>query len=489
MSEIDVKNLSSRIDDLSASKVLCIGDIILDNFIYGDVTRISPEAPVPVVKVNYKSQMLGGAGNVVRNIISLGAKSCFITVIGDDQVGSQLIKLIADEKNIEPFLQIEKGRLSSEKTRVIARQQHLLRTDFETTERINEKTEAALIKLAVSSVKHYDIVIVSDYAKGLLTQKLVKEVIAEANKNNVRVVVDPKRKNYTAYSGAYIITPNLSELAAAADSKCNDEESIEKAAKKLIKQCNCHAILVTRGKDGMKLVTKDGDVEDFPASAQEVFDVSGAGDTVVACLSTALAAGFTLKEAVYLSNIAAGVVVGRIGTAQVYPTDLKTALVTSDLVGGSHKILPASVAQNQIEQWRKSGKKIGFTNGCFDLIHPGHISLIDQAAEACDRLIVGLNSDASVKRLKGKTRPIQNEMSRALVLASLGAVDMVIVFREDTPEDLIKLVKPDVLVKGEDYKISEVVGADFVKSYGGKVLLAKLSQGQSTSNIVKRIGN
>lgn len=481
------EELSKKIDGLSKARILCVGDLILDNFIYGDVTRISPEAPVPIIRIDYKSHMLGGAGNVVRNITSLGGKSSFITVIGNDQIGTHLTSLVAREENIEPYLQTEKGRISSEKTRYIARNQHMLRTDYETTDPINKNTEKTIIRIARAAIKNANVVVLSDYAKGVLTDTLLREVIAESAKQGKIIIVDPKRSNYSVYKNASIVTPNLSELAVASGMSVEGEEQIVEAAENLIKKYNFKAVLVTRGKGGMTLVNSSGDVRHFLAAAQEVFDVSGAGDTVVACLAAALSSGFELEDAVYLANVAAGIVVGRIGTAQVFRTDLKTALVTHDLVTGTHKIMPADAARNQIEQWRESGLKIGFTNGCFDLIHPGHISLMDQAGVACDKLIVGLNSDASVTRLKGKGRPIQNEMSRALVLSSLEAVDMVILFNEDTPEKLLKTVRPDVLVKGEDYKISEVVGADFVKSYGGKVVLAKLSQGQSTSSIVKRI--
>ena len=483
----DGKSLSKRIDDLGNAKVLCIGDIILDHFVYGDVERVSPEAPVPVVKVHHKAQMLGGAGNVVRNITSLGAKACFITVIGDDNAGSRLISLVADEPNIEPYLQSEKGRLSSEKTRYIARNQHILRTDFETTADVSQQTEKSIFKIAKSEIKNNDIVILSDYAKGLLTKSLIASLIAEAKKQNKKTVVDPKYRDFSVYAGASIITPNLAELESAHKESLESDEDVVKAAKTLIKKHKFGAVLVTRGKDGMSLVTDGGKVEHFQAEAQEVFDVSGAGDTVVANIATAIAAGFEIEEAVYIANVAAGIVVGRIGTAQVFRTDLKTALVTQDLISGTHKILPKDAADNQIEQWRKSGVKIGFTNGCFDLIHPGHVSLMDQAKSKCDKLVVGLNSDSSVRRLKGKERPIQNEMSRALVLASLEAVDMVIIFREDTPMNLIEMVKPDVLVKGADYKKEEVVGGEFVESYGGKIYLAKISKGQSTTGIVKKM--
>ncbi len=479
--------ISDHIEKFNGCSALCVGDLILDNFVYGTVDRISPEAPVPVFRIRHEETMLGGAGNVVRNLIALGAETRFLSVVGDDTVGKTLTAMVGAEEHIEPYLQVEKGRTSTKKIRYIARQQQLLRADHETTETISEHTEKQVLKLAQSILAQVNIVILSDYAKGVLTPPLTAALIEAARKAKKPVIVDPKRKDFSVYRGASVITPNVGELAAATRLPVKNDAQIIKACEALIKEHGFEAVLVTRSEKGMSLVTKQGEHYYFPAAAQEIFDVSGAGDTVIATLAAALSTGLAIKEAAYLANLAAGIVVRRLGTSVVHRTDLKTALVTSDMVSSSRKILPLDSALPLITQWRNTRQKIGFTNGCFDLIHPGHIALMDQAKQQCDRLVVGLNSDDSVKRLKGPSRPIQNEMARALVLASLEAVDMVVLFREDTPLKLIEAVRPDVLVKGADYKHEEVVGAELVEKYGGKVFLAKISDGQSTSNIVKKI--
>ncbi|NDF11433.1 MAG: D-glycero-beta-D-manno-heptose-7-phosphate kinase [Proteobacteria bacterium] len=479
--------LSAHVEHLGKGKVLCIGDLILDHFIYGQVSRISPEAPVPILQIARETSMLGGAGNVVRNILSLGGSAAFISVIGHDAAGKNLTALVGEEKNIEAYLQPEKGRLSTIKTRYIAGNQQLLRADKEVTEAISADTEKKITSLIRTLVPDTSVVVLSDYAKGVLTDTIIKESITAARKAKIKTIIDPKRRDLSIYSGASILTPNVNELALATGLPVETDEDVVKAAKAVIKRFDFEAVLVTRNQKGMTLVTATGKHFHYPAAAQEVYDVSGAGDTVIATLAICLSSGLSLDESVFLSNIAAGIVVGRVGTAAVYRTELKTALLTHNLVAGTRKILPQKSALAYLARLRDSGKKIGFTNGCFDLIHPGHVSLMEQAKAACDVLVVGLNSDDSVKRLKGKDRPVQNEMSRALVLASLEAVDVVMLFREDTPIELIKAIKPDVLIKGADYTVDTVVGGDFVQKYGGKVLLAKLSKGESTTNIVKKL--
>ncbi len=480
-------NVNHFIEKFAQSKILCIGDLMLDKFVYGQVDRVSPEAPVPILHIQHKQSMLGGAGNVARNIVSLGAKAYFLSVVGDDEVGRKLEAILTQEPTIESYLTKEQQRKSTCKTRYLGGNQHLLRVDDETVSPICDLTEQRLIKQASELFPQVDVVILSDYAKGVLTDNVVRAIITGANKHNKPVLVDPKRKDFGVYRDATLIVPNLGELINTTRLQGSKVNDIVNAAQGLIKDCKFGSLLVTCGKDGMILINSAGQHESFPAHAREVYDVSGAGDTVVASLAVSMASGMPLSEAVFLANIAAGIVVTRIGTAQVHQTDLKTALVTEDLTSGTAKILPASTASDQIEQWRQQGDKIGFTNGCFDLIHPGHISLMDQAKSRCDKLIVGLNSDSSVARLKGPDRPIQNEMSRALVLASLEAVDMVVLFSEDTPEQLLKMFRPDLLVKGADYTKEQVVGGSFVESYGGKVYLAKLVDGKSTSNIVNRM--
>ncbi len=481
--------LSAAVEIFSKAHILCIGDLMLDTFVYGEVERLSPEAPVPVLSVSHENTMPGGAGNVLRNVIALGAEASFISVIGDDRAGTLLTSLIGQEKRAEPYLITERGRISPAKTRYVSRMQQLLRVDCEKAAPISEATEKKAIGLLESIVPQAGIVVLSDYAKGTLTDALIRAVIQEAGKHGIPVIVDPKRKDCSVYSGAAIITPNALELSDAVRLPVKTDEEVVKAAHALMTQHDFECVLVTRGRQGMTLVPKKGEATHFPAVAQEIFDVSGAGDTVIATLAVALGSGMGHADAAYLSNLAAGIVVTRIGTSIVHRTDLKTALFTHDVLSGTRKILPREDALRQVKQWRGNGLTIGFTNGCFDLIHPGHVSLLAQAKAACDWLVIGLNSDDSVRRLKGEARPVQNEMARALVLASLEAVDAITIFREDTPIALIESIRPDVLVKGADYAPEEVVGGDFVRSYGGTILLADIAEGQSTTRLIRKSAN
>jgi len=314
-------------------------------------------------------------------------------------------------------------------------------------------------------------------------------VIEAARAGGKPVIVDPKGADYSIYSGATMVTPNRKELHDATKMPVQSDAEIIAAANKLIGTCGIERVLVTRSQDGMSLVSSDGSVVHLPAVAREVFDVSGAGDTVVAGMAACLAAGLGLTESAQLANIAAGIVVGKVGTAVAYASDIVAALHQSDLAAGEIKVLDRTAGADQVSVWKHKGHKVGFTNGCFDLLHPGHISLLTQARNGCDKLVVGLNSDASVQRLKGPTRPVQSEAARATVLASLACVDLVVIFDEDTPYELIAALKPDLLVKGSDYTIDKVVGADLVQSWGGSVLLADLVAGQSTTATIARMNS
>jgi len=484
---VDINLLSGHIDNFSRAKILCVGDIILDNFVYGAVNRISPEAPVPVFSINNEKTMLGGAGNVIRNVAALGGKGGIISSVGDDETGRKLTRMVGEMQGLEAYLQVEKGRISSKKTRYIAGNQQLLRADHETSENIFPALEEKILQLLDAAIPGYDVVILSDYAKGTLTQKIVRTAIDAAKKLGKTTIVDPKSRDFSIYSGASIITPNLAELQAAAGKNIGDRDELVSVCRALTKKFGFGNILVTKGKDGMTLVGGDT-AADFPALVREIYDVSGAGDTVVATLATALASGVDLQESAYLANLAGGIAVERLGTSVVSAMDLKAGIFSEDFAGHTVKILPISEAQLKISRWRETGKKIGFTNGCFDLIHPGHVSLLSQARAGCDRLVVAINSDESVKRLKGDNRPVQNEISRAMVLASLAPVDLVVIFAEDTPLETIQAIRPDLLVKGADYTIDKVIGADVVKSYGGKVMLAKISDGHSTSGLIRKMG-
>lgn len=484
---ISPSTLVSHIEWLSQAKILCVGDLMLDRFVYGEVERTSPEAPVPILGIERQSVMLGGVGNVARNLISLGARATLLSVVGDDEVGRNLTQMVGEEDRIEPYLLVEPGRPSTEKTRFVAGGQQLLRTDRETRRWISQQSAENLLRMAEDIIPECDVLVISDYAKGILTDELCQALIKRARAENKPVVVDPKGDNYACYKGASIITPNRRELGAATGAAVGTDGEIVSAGKALIAQLEIEALLVTRSQDGMTLISGDGQVEHLPAQAREVFDVSGAGDTVVATLASALAKGVELIEAAALANVAASVVVAKSGTAVVYAADLLHAVRASDLTSSEAKIVPLTAALEAIEKWRLEGQKMGFTNGCFDLLHPGHISLLRQSKGSCGRLIVGLNSDASVRRLKGEERPVQSESARAQVLASLETIDLVVIFGEDTPIKMIEAIRPDVLIKGGDYRIEEVVGAEFVQGYGGKVLLANTEAGFSTSRTIEKL--
>ncbi len=481
----ELHELTGYIDQLTNAHVLCIGDLILDRFIYGDVERVSPEAPVPVIRIQNETMMLGGAGNVVRNIVSLGAKCTFITVIGQDDEGAKLTELVAELENVEAYLLRETHRPSTIKTRFLAGGQQLLRADKETNEPLSSSSEEDVRRTALEAIVSCDAIVLSDYGKGALTDRSIKDIITRAHQLSKPVIVDPKG-DFSRYRGATIVTPNCSELSKASGMLTNNEESIIEAARKLLSEFDIKSILVTRSQDGMSLIDSST-VEHVEVKSQEVFDVSGAGDTVVATFSAALAVGVNRLHAVSLANLAAGIVVGKVGTATVYRDDLLNAVHTQNYYITDSKIVSASVALEKIDHWRRREERIGFTNGCFDLLHPGHISLLRQARASCDRLIVGLNNDSSVKRLKGEGRPIQNENARAHVLSSLSTVDLVIFFEDDTPLKLIQLLMPDILVKGSDYKIEEIIGGDLVKKNGGEILLANIEPGYSTTKTIARM--
>ena len=483
----DLSHLAQLVEQLPNAKVLCIGDVMLDRFVYGSVTRISPEAPIPIIRVERESAMLGGAGNVTRNATALGAAVRFLSLVGDDLPGREVMEYVAGDKGVEPYIQIERNRPTTIKTRYIAGGQQLLRSDNETTAPLAEATISNLSALAAQLAPDVSAIVLSDYGKGVLHGDVVAATIAAARKAGKPVIVDPKGTDYGIYRGATVVTPNRAEAQAATGIEVHSDEDAIAAATKIITECGIENVLLTRSQDGMTLVTSKGDAIHLPTEAREVFDVSGAGDTVVACLASAIAGGASLSDAARIANVAAGIVVGKIGTAVVYPDELISVLHHHDLMIGEAKLMPLDRMVDRVERWRRKGYKVGFTNGCFDLLHPGHLSLLQQARSNCDRLIVGLNSDASVKRLKGEARPVQSEAARAAVLGSLETVSGVVIFGEDTPITVIEALKPDILVKGADYTIDKVVGADIVQGYGGKIVLANLADGFSTTSTIARI--
>ncbi len=466
-----------------AARVLVVGDVMLDRFVYGRVARISPEAPVPVLAVERETTVLGGAGNVARNIASLGGRATLIAGRGRDEAGARLAMLLAEEPGIDDALLVHEDARTTEKLRYIAGRQQVMRADRETPWPGSDGALAA----ARERIASHDALVISDYAKGFLPSELVRDLIALARKHGKPVIVDPKSADLTRYDGASVITPNRQEAGLATGLDTESDDAVAGAARSILQTLpNLGAVAITRGAAGIALAKRGCDVMHVGGRARAVFDVSGAGDTAVAALALALAAGAGLEDAARLANIAAGIAVTMVGTAAVTARDVREELQFRRLETADRKIVPAGEAREIVERWRASGQRIGFTNGCFDLIHPGHIGLLSQARAHCDRLVVGLNADASVRRLKGKERPLQDETARAIVLASLAMVDLVTIFGEDTPEDLIRQIRPDVLVKGADYKREDIVGADFVESYGGAVVLAELVPDRSTTSLVDR---
>ncbi len=465
------------------ARILVVGDVMLDRFIYGRVSRISPEAPVPVLSVGREMETLGGAGNVARNIVSLGGRATLIGGKGDDPAGAGLERLLSREPDIANALFTMKGARTTEKIRYIADQQQVMRADLEAPWPDGESEK--VLTAARDAIGDHDVLVISDYAKGFLSPALLAGLIRLARERGKPVIADPKGRDLTRYDGATLITPNKRE--AAAGMAVESDAAAAMAAERLLEGLpKTDAILITRGSSGLSLTGRGRATLHIAARPREVFDVSGAGDTVVAALALALASGASLENAARLANIAAGIAVTMVGTAAVTADALADELHARQLESAEQKIVSAERALEWLTRWRAKQCRIGFTNGCFDLIHPGHVSLLRQARAKCDRLVVGLNSDVSVKRLKGPGRPVQDEMARAIVLASLAMVDLVVMFGEDTPERLIRQLRPDVLVKGADYKREEIVGADFVASYGGEVALADLVPDHSTSDLVAR---
>jgi D-beta-D-heptose 7-phosphate kinase / D-beta-D-heptose 1-phosphate adenosyltransferase len=481
----DNSDLTPLIEHLSSARVLCVGDVMLDHYVYGQVERVSPEAPIPVLNIEREMKTVGGAGNVLRNLSALGARASFISVVGNDVAGREISRLLEQQDGAEVHLLVQPARTTTLKTRYIAANQQLLRADRETAAPLNPFIREDLLRLARELVADQSVVIVSDYAKGVLTEGVALEIIRAAREAGALVLVDPKGGDHIRYRGADVLKPNRRELAHATGMPVGSQDEVIAAASALIERCGFGAVLASLGQEGMVLVGADGTVHAQRAEVREVYDVSGAGDTVVATLGAALGAGIGVAEGARLANIAAGIVVGKVGTAVVYPSELAAWIDGHDLYS-TDKAMPRRHALDQVERWRRQGLRIGFTNGCFDLLHPGHVSLLRHAKAACDRLVVAINSDASAARLKGPSRPVQTQSARAAVLASLAAVDLIVIFDEDTPLELIRAMHPHLLVKGADYRLEDVVGADIVKAAGGEVILAEIMPGYSTSATIAR---
>lgn len=474
------------LDGFHSARVLVIGDVMLDRFVYGSVERISPEAPIPVIHVDRQSDMPGGAANVARNVAAMGARAILLGVVGDDAHASDLRVQIGASPEIASELIIDASRPTTVKTRYVAEGQQVMRADRESRSELDADVEQRLLAAFVRALGEVSVVLLSDYAKGVLSISVTRVVIDTALKAGKIVIVDPKTRDFAKYRGATVIKPNRAELQVACGHPCSTQDEVVAGARLVLAQGICGALVVTRGKDGMSVIGSDDTTVHLRSAAQQVFDVSGAGDTAMAALALGIAAGGRIVDAAALANIAAGLAVGKRGTATVSTGEMIAELQPTDPGQKAQKVLSLESMLHLVGRWRDQNLKIAFTNGCFDLLHPGHIALLEHARRAADRLIVGLNADSSVRRLKGPNRPVQSEVARATVLAAMGSVDAVVIFSDDEPLELIDKISPDVLVKGADYQPEQVVGADLVISRGGKVLLAPLVPGHSTANTVKR---
>jgi D-beta-D-heptose 7-phosphate kinase/D-beta-D-heptose 1-phosphate adenosyltransferase len=457
--------------------ILVIGDFMIDHYLWGKSDRVSPEAPVPVVEVVKEEDRLGGAGNVVNNLISLGANVIVSTVLGDEN--ERMLKLL-NEKNIDTSgIFIDENRKTIIKSRVISSHQQVIRYDKESKEDILKEYEEKIINFVKENISKVDVILLSDYAKGVLTESLTQNIINLANENSKKLIIDPKN-NFYKYQNAYMIKPNKKELSVATGIEINSKEDLLKAGWALKEELNLEYLLVTLSEDGMALFGEE--FIQIPTLAKEVFDVTGAGDTVLASLGYFLAKNDDLSDAMHFANAAAAVVVGKVGSAVVTIDEILHYEKNIDN-SVEHKIVKFDEIEELSESLHKDNKKIVFTNGCFDILHLGHVKYLQKARALGDTLIVGVNSNDSVSKLKGPTRPVNDEFDRAYLLASLEVVDYVVIFKEDTPYALIKKVKPDILVKGADYKDKEVVGSDIAK----EVKLIEFVDGKSTTSIIERM--
>jgi D-beta-D-heptose 7-phosphate kinase / D-beta-D-heptose 1-phosphate adenosyltransferase len=475
--------------DFSRTTILCLGDIMLDRYAYCETERISPEAPVPVLLLKRTQGMLGGAGNVARNIASLGGRAVLMGLLGRDRAGAEVEALIEGTARLTGAHLTTSARPTICKTRYIAAHQHIIRVDEETLHELAQSEERRLLAAYDRALADVDGVVLSDYGKGVLSPAVVGFALERAGAAGLPVFVDPKSEDFGRYRGATCITPNLRELALASRLPVEDDAQVVIAARKVMREAETAAILVTRSEKGMILVESSGGVHVERSRAREVFDVTGAGDTVIGVLALAHASGQTLSSAMRLANTAAGIVVSKLGTATVEIDELIRE--RSRETHGEDQDPPKYLATTEIEamvgRWKDRGLSVGFTNGCFDIMHAGHIALLAQARTHCDRLVVALNTDDSARRLKGPSRPVNSLRDRCAVIAAVWAVDAVTSFDEDTPLDLIRRLKPDVLVKGGDYTIATVVGAEDVQAAGGRVVIVDLVGGHSTTATIGKL--
>lgn len=473
----------SIIRQLKHAPILVAGDVMVDEYIMGDVERISPESPVPVLVARDRLRRLGGAGNVVRNLMSMGGQVALFAAVGKDSAG-RWFKQHCEEMGVDSFwLKEDAGRPTTIKTRVVARNQQIVRIDEEHVGEISPEIEASVLADLKSVMPQVKAVIVSDYGKGFLTGRLLETLLSQAQGQGIPVLIDPKGMDYRKYEGATYITPNVREASLASGIEIRSEESLERAGKILLEQARAKGIIITRGKEGITLISK-GKTLNFPVKPVEIVDVTGAGDTVIATAALAVASGLSIDNAIGLANMAASLVVARFGAASVTLDEMVNSLNNEK---DGTKLSTAEEIGGLLRNHRIHGHRVVFTNGCFDLFHAGHLEILRRSAALGDVLVVGINSDRSISRIKGDGRPIVPQAGRVEMVSALSFVDYVIVFDEDTPLKLIERVRPDVLVKGEDWKGKTVVGEEIVRARGGSVEFVKHVQGFSTTELINKI--
>lgn len=482
MDRTKVKQFLAGLKDL---RILVVGDLMLDEYLWGTTDRISPEAPVQVVAVQREDLRLGGAGNVIHNLAVLGCQVHVAGVVGADADGDRLQQMLQEMDVCCDDLLTEPARVTARKTRVLASNQQMLRIDRESRDEISTVTAGILLEKIRCGLGQYQVILISDYGKGVLSETLLTGILGMGRDAGIPVLVDPKGTDYSRYRGAYLLTPNRKEAGLATGIEIRDEQSVLEAGRKLVQQTDLQALVMTRSEEGMSLFRRDGSVEHLPTRAREVFDVSGAGDTVLVFIGLGLAAGLSVEDAARMANVAAGIVVGKVGTSTVMADEFMAA--ASGYPGLDRKLKQPEELAALLDVEKRLGKTVVFTNGCFDLLHVGHVKYLQEARRLGDLLVLGLNSDASIQRLKGPKRPLIGEDERAHILAALDCIDHVVVFDEDTPLELIRTLRPQILVKGGDYLPDEVVGKEVVEAYGGRVELIQFVDGKSSTNIIEKI--
>ena len=485
---MDLAALQHLLGAVPGRRVACIGDLMVDRFVYGAVTRLSPEAPIPVLARSRELVMLGGAGNVARNVAALGGSVALVGLVGGDAEGHEALRLVgAEQPAIEGYLVTDAGRPTTLKTRFVSGGQQLLRVDLEECRPVEGEVEQRLIRTLKDAAQGAGVILLSDYGKGVVTDAVIAAAREVAADTGAKLIVDSKARSFARYGEIDLVKPNAAELAYATDLPTETDEELEAAIARVLTLWSAKGVLVTRAAKGVSLGLRGQPVRHFRTTPREVFDASGAGDTALGALGLAMAADADIETAIAFAQLASGVAVGKAGTATVSADDLVDAVLSAHTALVEGKVATILKMADQVSRWRAQGLKIGFTNGCFDILHRGHVAYLAQARTWCDRLIVGVNSDASVRQLKGEGRPVNDLESRALVLAGLRSVDLVTPFDELTPLKLIEAARPDVLIKGADYAEDEVVGGELVRSWGGEIRLAELVDGYSTTAAIARM--